>query len=44
LIYWVWNNILSVAQQYYITRKYNVETGFDRFLARLRGKGKVEAD
>ncbi len=44
LIYWVWNNILSVAQQYYITRKYNVETGFDRFLARLRGKGKVEAE
>ncbi len=44
LIYWIWNNVLSILQQYYITRKYGVETAFDRFFARLRGKGKAEAE
>ncbi len=40
LVYWVWNNVLSFLQQYYITRKFNVETPIDRFFARLRGAGK----
>ena len=44
LIYWVWNNILSILQQYYITRKYKVETPFDRLLGRITGKGKAKAD
>ena len=41
LVYWVWNNILSFTQQYYITRKYKVETPIDRFFARLFGKDKT---
>jgi len=44
LIYWVWNNILSILQQYYITRKYNVETPFDRFFGRITGKGKAKTE
>lgn len=44
LVYWVWNNILSIIQQYYITRKYKVETGLDRFFARITGKGKASAE
>ena len=36
LIYWIWNNVLSFVQQYYITRKYNVETSFDRFFSRKK--------
>ena len=44
LVYWVWNNILSILQQYYITRKYEVETGLDRFFARITGKGKTSAE
>ena len=39
LVYWVWNNILSFLQQYYITRKHQVETPIDRFFARLTNKG-----
>ncbi|MBC6402302.1 MAG: membrane protein insertase YidC [Hyphomonadaceae bacterium] len=44
LIYWVWNNVLSFAQQYYITRKFNVDTPFDAFFRRLRGKGEKAAN
>ncbi len=38
VIYWAWNNILSIAQQYYIMRRHGVETGVERLIARLRGK------
>lgn len=38
LVYWVWNNILSLIQQYYITRKFKVDTPLDTFIAKLRGK------
>ncbi len=44
LIYWIWNNVLSFVQQYYITRKYKVDTPFDAFFDRLRGKGKTKAE
>lgn len=44
LIYWIWNNVLSFIQQYYITRKYKVETPFDAFFDKIRGKGKAEAE
>lgn len=44
LVYWVWNNILSFLQQYYITRKFGVETPFDTFFAKLFGKGKTKAE
>jgi YidC/Oxa1 family membrane protein insertase len=35
VIYWAWNNFLSLIQQYYITRKNGVETPFDRVLSKL---------
>ncbi len=44
LVYWIWSNVLSFAQQYYITRKYNVDTKFDKFFRKLRGKDDVKAD
>ena len=38
LIYWVWNNILSFFQQYYITRKFKVDTPVDKFWRKITGK------
>ncbi len=38
LIYWIWNNILTFAQQYWITRKNGVDTPVDKFFRRLTGK------
>jgi len=38
LLYWVWNNILTVFQQYYITRKHNVDTPLDAFFNKIFGK------
>jgi len=38
LIYWVWSNILSFAQQYHITRKNGVDTPVDKFFRKLTGK------
>ena len=38
LVYWVWNNILSFLQQYYITRKFGVETPFDNFFNKILGR------
>lgn len=43
LIYWVWNNMLSFAQQYYITRKFKVDTPIDKFFRRLKGGDKDSA-
>ena len=40
LVYWVWNNILSFLQQYYITRKFGVETPFDTFFEKILGRKK----
>jgi len=40
VLYWVWNNILSIGQQYYIMRKNGVETQVDKFLASRFGKAK----
>ena len=37
LVYWVWNNILSFLQQYYITRKFKVDTPVDKFFRKIRG-------
>ena len=39
LVYWIWNNILSFAQQYYITRKNGVDTPVDAFFRKITGKG-----
>ncbi len=38
LLYWIWNNILSFAQQYWITRKNGVDTPVDKFFRRLTGR------
>jgi len=38
LLYWVWNNILTVFQQYYITRKHKVETPLDVFFNKIFGQ------
>ena len=38
LLYWVWNNILTIFQQYYITRKHNVQTPLDAFFNKIFGK------
>ena len=38
LVYWVWNNVLSFLQQYYITRKFKVDTPVDVFWRKITGK------
>lgn len=38
LIYWIWNNILSFAQQYWITRKNGVDTPVDKFFRKITGR------
>lgn len=43
LVYWVWNNVLSFVQQYYITRKFKVDTPVDEFFRKITGKAKPEA-
>ena len=40
LVYWVWNNILSFAQQYVITRKHKVDTPIDRLFRKLTGRNR----
>lgn len=35
VIYWVWSNTLTFAQQYAIMRSQGVETGLDKFLKRI---------
>ncbi len=36
LIYWAWNNVLSILQQYVIMRRFKAENPIDTFLARFR--------
>lgn len=38
LLYWCWNNVLSFFQQWYITRKNNVDTPVDAFIRKITGK------
>ena len=40
VIYWAWNNFLSVVQQYIIMRRHGNETQLDKLIARLMGKAK----
>ena len=44
LIYWIWNNILSFGQQYYITRKNGVDTPVDAFFRKITGRAKPVAE
>ena len=38
LIYWTWNNVLTIGQQYIIMRKFQVDNPIDSFIARFKGK------
>ena len=38
MIYWAWNNVLSIIQQYVIMRRFKVDNPIDRVIARLSGK------
>lgn len=45
LVYWCWNNVLSFLQQWYITKKNNVDTPVDAFIRKILGRpDPVEAD
>jgi len=36
LVYWAWNNILSIIQQYFIMHRFKAENPIDTFLARFK--------
>lgn len=38
VLYWVWNNILTLVQQYYIMRRNGAETEIGKFIAKYVGK------
>jgi YidC/Oxa1 family membrane protein insertase len=38
VIYWSWNNFLSILQQYVIMRRFKVENPIDNLLARFGAK------
>jgi YidC/Oxa1 family membrane protein insertase len=38
LVYWAWNNVLSIAQQYFIMHRFGAENPIDDFIARLQKK------
>lgn len=42
VIYWAWNNTLTVIQQYIIMRRQGVQTELDKGIARLRARMKGE--
>jgi YidC/Oxa1 family membrane protein insertase len=41
MIYWTWNNVLSIMQQYVIMRRFKVDNPIDDIIARLSGKKKA---
>ena len=44
VLYWVWNNVLSLIQQYFIMRRNGVETQLDKLIAWLRTRGSKPAE
>jgi YidC/Oxa1 family membrane protein insertase len=36
LVYWAWNNVLSIAQQYYIMHRFGAENPIDDFIGKLK--------
>ncbi len=38
VIYWAWNNFLTILQQYVIMRRHGTETGLDKFIAKMRAR------
>ena len=43
VLYWVWSNVLSLVQQYFIMRRNGVETELDKLIMRLLGRQKEDA-
>ena len=41
LVYWAWQNILTILQQYVIMRRFKVDNPIDDIIARLTGKAKA---
>jgi YidC/Oxa1 family membrane protein insertase len=41
LIYWTWNNVLTILQQYLIMHRLKVENPIDNLIARFSGKSKA---
>jgi YidC/Oxa1 family membrane protein insertase len=41
LIYWSWNNVLSILQQYVIMHRFKVDNPIDRLLGRFTGRKAV---
>ncbi|MFC0633940.1 membrane protein insertase YidC [Brevundimonas balnearis] len=39
LIYWTWNNVLSILQQYIIMHRFKAENPIDTFIERLKARG-----
>ncbi|KCZ92100.1 membrane protein insertase YidC [Hyphomonas johnsonii] len=44
VLYWVWSNTLSFAQQYFIMRRNGVDTEIGKTISRLLGRAKKPAD
>lgn len=44
VLYWVWSNILSLLQQYFIMRRNGVETELDKLIKRLMGREQSPAE
>jgi YidC/Oxa1 family membrane protein insertase len=38
LVYWAWNNVLSIAQQYFIMHRFGAENPIDDFIAKLKNR------
>lgn len=43
VMYFVWNMLLQIPQQYYIMRRNGVETGLDKYIKKKFGKGESPA-
>ncbi|MEO0548606.1 MAG: membrane protein insertase YidC [Pseudomonadota bacterium] len=44
VLYWVWSNLLSLLQQYYIMRRNGVETELDKLVKRLLNRAEKPAE
>jgi YidC/Oxa1 family membrane protein insertase len=38
LVYWAWNNVLSIAQQYFIMHRFGAENPIDDFIGKLKNR------
>ena len=39
VIYWTWNNILSIIQQYFIMHRFKADNPIDAFFSRMKKAG-----